>query len=48
MKEEDTLLNGIAPHDSNVWSFTNNFLASLGTKLTYGHIGSIGEHGYNC
>ena len=48
MKEEGTLLNGIAPHAINVWSFTNDLLALLGTRLTYGHTGTIGEHGHDC
>jgi len=48
MKEEGTLLNGIAPHAISVGRFTNDLLALLGTKLTYGHNGTIGEHGHNC
>src|SRR6266850_5428270 len=47
MKEEGNLLNGIAPHATSVWSFTNDLLALLGTRLTYGHMGTIGEHGHN-
>src|SRR6266496_5786929 len=48
MKEDDTLLNGIAPHVTNAGCFTNDLLALLGTRLTYGHSGTIGEHGQDC
>ena len=44
MKEEDTLLNGIVPHArEGVRGFANELLALLGTKLTYGHRGTIGD-----
>ena len=46
--KKSTLLNGIAPYAKSVWSFTNDLLALLGTRLTYGHKGTIGEHGHNC
>src|SRR5438046_8926765 len=48
MKEEGTLLNGIVPHAISVGSFANDLLALLGTRLTYGHIRTIGEHAHNC
>ena len=33
---------------STAWDFTNDLLALLGAKLTFGHVGTIGETGHNC